>query len=468
MAEFLQGLTEAQRQDYEPIQQQLQQNTEEEGVILVPLEQIPRVPPSLEDLNYQQRLSLLKGTYFLRMEEILHNGNLESVPIEMVDEPLSFVRERVPDLNDYQTTVTQGREGGINFEISSNTSMSFASRLHTMWPCDAFGATRLNGSEVAHLIPKSREDSYEWMDVSNWALGFDFLRGGDWEQSLRLLRGVQDDSKRRLDNTGLVHSRYNRLRLKSQRSALDGKAPYVMFLPIMTIQECLDWRGGAYSAIVLVAAAPGKFIDIGLTDTAELHAVSPGTTQELRTALHLLRNCAIDMATSLQVRLPAQSDEDAVETARTRRETRYESFFNATNLDGNQSIRVPIENATVNPGDNRGICKTQFSSRQHQEEEFGDQEEDLEDQEKLEDQADQNLHPAPDPLLLVARSSVVWSVRNNWRLRTSVEPQDSDSDSSDEMLLPPSWLTNEKEPSEKRFDSVRPDPILERNFVVEF
>ena len=80
----------------------------------------------------------------------------------------------------------------------------------------------------------------------------------------------------------------------------------------------------------------------------------------------------------------------------------------------------------------------------------------------------ENLHPAPDPLLLVARSSVVWSVRNNWRLRTSVQPQDSDSDSSNEILFPPSWMTNEKEPSEKRFDSVRHDPMLERNFVVEF
>ena len=87
LAEFLEGLTEAQREQFQQIpDQQLQRNTEEERVqgldeanqhaLLQRLvEQIPRLPPSLDGLTTEERLRLGLGTYFLTMEEILHNGN---------------------------------------------------------------------------------------------------------------------------------------------------------------------------------------------------------------------------------------------------------------------------------------------------------------------------------------------------------------------------------------------------------
>lgn len=84
--------------------------------------------------------------------------------------------------------------------------------------------------------------------------------------------------------------------------------------------------------------------------------------------------------------------------ATTLRTKRRENFINAL---GTECVSVPSRSNTGPADLHRGICKIRFSN------------------------AVTYLHPAPDPLLLIARACVILSVRQGYRLRAYPVAQDN-------------------------------------------
>jgi hypothetical protein len=61
----------------------------------------------------------------------------------------------------------------------------------------------------------------------------------------KLLNGVYQDksNSKRVPNTGLKHHKYNKMLLKSRKFVLDGNAPRIIIIPLLTVPEVLGWNG---------------------------------------------------------------------------------------------------------------------------------------------------------------------------------------------------------------------------------
>ena len=129
-----------------------------------------------------------------------------------------------------------------------------------------------------HLLPDAPDHAAEWYDVACWEIGTDPEdTGSDWETVFRLLHGTNvANEKKRVFGCGLRHFVANKARINGQEKVLDKEDPQLLIIPIITRQECLDWNGEDYEAIVLVGAnKDGKgqhaaTTTIGLTDKTKI------------------------------------------------------------------------------------------------------------------------------------------------------------------------------------------------------
>jgi hypothetical protein len=177
------------------------------------------------------------------------------------------------------------------------------------------------------------------------------------------------------------------------------------------MEQCRDWNGEAYEAILLVGAdKDGKSQEwattkaIGMTD-AENMTVLDATGEELQKALLLLEYCSLAMVQSLVNYSPPEVPSDATEEEKQRmheatesRKARMQNFISALET---KLVSLPKTDNAGPTEKYRGICKIHFSNT-----------------------ASDNLHPSPDPMLLVSRFAVVWTVRQSFRLRASAIVQD--------------------------------------------
>lgn len=137
----------------------------------------------------------------------------------------------------------------------------------------------------------------------------------------------------------------------------------------------------------------------------EMMKASHASKTELDAALLLMRQMTFALVQSLVHFKPPQvvvnEDGDAKEEMEDAIQKRHGRIQTFSNLMGSKRVSVPKVGSFSVDEQFRGICKISFSQ----------------DKEK-------NLHLPPDPLLLVARAAVVWSVRKGFRLRASALPQD--------------------------------------------
>ena len=147
---------------------------------------------------------------------------------------------------------------------------------------------------------------------------------------------------------------------------------------------------------------------IGLTDNANIAAVIDANIDDLQKAPLLIEECTFAMVQSLinyePPQVPCNTTEDdkrqmadAIALPRHGRE----SFRAAVSAIGKKrAVPIPKRGNTgpVSTGEQpyRLICKIRFSNDASEESNC--------------------LHPAPDPIFLLARATVVWSVRHKIRL----------------------------------------------------
>ena len=374
-------------------------------------------------IDYLKEFLVEQGAYFYSIDEVLSEDHLDklklyditkredgSVQTDLAD---AFRRvDQVPNYNaqgqvqEFQVT-RRGVLDGLQ-TAPSNCSSDGSNTKKTIWNVDIFGRPfeEVISSEVAHLLPDAAAESVEWYDVACWAMGYD-PRVARWEDIFRLLHGTKPGQKRTF-GSGICQFVANKARINQQERLIEKNDPQLLLLPIMSRQQCLDWNGDDYDVIVLVGTDEDKggykwvVKEVGMTHIA-YSRMGDASKDEFLKAMSLLRECTIAMVQALVNFEPPPVEEYATEEQKKKmrdavqaRKDRQTDFLS---LVGQSYVTVPnVENKMFSVDNNpfRGICKVSFSNDK-----------------------DKNLHPAPDPLLLVSRASVVWSVRQKFRLRAS-------------------------------------------------
>lgn len=369
------------------------------------------------------------GKYFFFLEEVLPAEQIQRFPLKSITESegglakrldyaKAMLRSKAPDyvearghngVQEFVTTLECMKTDNLIASLISKGQSSSAKKR--IWSADIFARPLVaaKGSEVAHLLPDAPDHAIEWYDVAAWAIGLN-PENTDWGTLFRLLHGTKGSDKKRVHGSGMRHFTANKARINEQEKVLDNEDPQLLILPIRDRRRCLDWNGEDYEAIVLVGADAAKSHQsqlraaksIGMTDCQNIIYLE-ATNEELQEALLLLEEFTYAMVQSLvnftPPRVPPNATEDEIKSmqdATTIRKNRRESFL--ADL-GSNSVPVPRRDNPGPVGDYRAICKIRFG-------------------------ASDGLHPAPDPMLLVARAAVVWSVRHGIRLRASTIPQD--------------------------------------------
>ena len=373
------------------------------------LEQIEKGIPDAEE-SYRDFL-IEKGRYFYSLEEVLPEEQIERLPLDFVvvsddgtkkrmdyanallrSTPPSYVpqggKERVQEF--LTTRKCMMAEDSVADTDSEGHSTNAKKKL---WNVDIFARPldTTKGSGIAHLVPDASNDANEWYDVACWAMGIN-PENVDWATVMRLLHGTEGNDKKRVFGSGLRHFVANKARISDQERVLDEDDPQLLILPVRTRQQCLDWNGEEYEAIVLVGAdKEGKgqtwaTKTIGLTDIDNIEVFDASET-DLKIALLLLKEFLLALVQSLVnydiPQIPPTATEETMKrmyAAKELRTDRRKLFIAAAEKE---LLPVPKVGNTGPTEKHRAICKIRFSND------------------------DSTLHPTPDPMLLAAQAAVV-------------------------------------------------------------
>ncbi|KAG7345692.1 hypothetical protein IV203_033223 [Nitzschia inconspicua] len=318
---------------------------------------------------------------------------------------------------------------------SSSMPQSGTNARDVVWPKDIFGR-KANQQEIAHLLPAGKSVSHkQWLNVAVAVLGIQkdaditvkkkaargFIPKQTSQVELTQESGSNSDKRPnqqpKKPGTGVIHFVANKIRLHNQKNALDGnsdrKKPNLLIVPVMTLQGAKDWRGEGYSAICLagypresfldVMEASSVYKDIGLSDNDLLTVkhTRDAKPEEVSMACDFLRAAVL----ALQDMIASLSKDDL-------------SYCENPNENVNKK---PLHEASEEA--QKLFCKVPAPVQKHDEAEkpvclitFGDQK-------------DADMHPAPDPLLLVLKAANIFGIMAGMKMLANAS-SDSDSDVS--------------------------------------
>lgn len=147
-------------------------------------------------------------------------------------------------------------------------------------------------TEKAHLLPNARLCHVAYVRFVQAVTGV-FI--DDYSKRCKLLNGMKMRT-RRMDGSGVKHSKFNKMYLKMQRSYLNSTPPALIVMPIMTLGDIKNWDGvQPYSALILPCGETGCVAAADVLQNAREFC----TEQDVRTALTVLQTFLKDIAESL-------------------------------------------------------------------------------------------------------------------------------------------------------------------------
>jgi hypothetical protein len=108
----------------------------------------------------------------------------------------------------------------------------------------------------AHLFPNAPTCHVAYIGIVQAATGC-FVES-PWKRR-KLLNGMKNRD-RRIDDSGIKHSKYNKFHLFMQKELLDSTPPALIIIPILTLPQIKGWDGkSAYHAMVLPCGEESQF-----------------------------------------------------------------------------------------------------------------------------------------------------------------------------------------------------------------
>ena len=120
---------------------------------------------------------------------------------------------------------------------------------------DVFGSPKTSEHEIAHLVPHSRRRAVLWISILQSILDVRIEPKNAKFQLIyeKIVEGYRLTSKRK-NGTGLIYQPYNNIALAQQGLWFDEK-PSVSFFPILSFSEMVNWDGEEYEAIFMASEA---------------------------------------------------------------------------------------------------------------------------------------------------------------------------------------------------------------------
>jgi hypothetical protein len=251
----------------------------------------------------QQRL---EGSYFAKYENF---WNVESTKIYLNDfDALGSIRRtKMPKMYEPAFSAEQLEKDLTQFDRAgtSENSSEASNSSETGAQTDLLGH-EYPVYEKAHMIPDAVVGSRCYGFIAEAALG---LRNSSAETRLKLVKGVDhtvgnNGKIQRVKQSGLKHNKYNKLRLKYQKIAID-ESPFLLIIPILPLSEVLDWdesnaREDFSYDVMICASASAPTVRVIYKELFHDHRglESECTPQDIQTATQLLSTFARAIASS--------------------------------------------------------------------------------------------------------------------------------------------------------------------------
>jgi hypothetical protein len=404
---------------------------------------------------------IANGSYFGTLTKLYKAETRSLVELEVE----SFARS-VMEIGDYKNTVDLARN-----ERNIPTYSSGPSTLSGIGKFDIFGNDN-GAAQLAHLLPQSTICAFLWFIIVSCVLnigqvlftdstlteseeGTSQASAGDNEQNKnfkflqKCIHGFKPEKKNRTKKVGI-----KRIRLSNQADYLD-RYPCVLIIPLLTRKGMIGWKGEGYDAIVLAGdwtseriKADAVYVAIGATikDKDEFQFANVG---ECNMACTLLEQMISFVCTEfvnstftsefLSENLPKVTTEDTTES---NQQSRFDTWKAAIEKIKKVGVPLPvtIENAWAN--NTMNVRKISFSELSTSNENTGSE----------------NMHVAPDPVLLLAKAASNWMKREGLHILPVCSDDESETSSDYVMSLNEEWAirgwSNIVSPKEKPTEEI--------------
>ena len=296
---------------------------------------------------------------------------------------------------------------------SSRGSSKTAEKNKVLWPADVF-CNNMTGAigEIAHLVPASPMNSSLYYNVAKWVFGKPEMQ--DFLDLNKLIQGYyykMEDNKseakpHRIPYVGLKHFTCNKIRLEGQWKYFDQR-PNLIIVPTLSRDRILAWDGESYDAIAMIGIKKEKEKkEVSLEDVARgvgfLNEGTDASDHDIEEARKNLVVALKALAASLvhgakPYNLPQATTNELAKLKAT----------HTRKLDGSKGLVLPSKR---NVNESRLVRKISFVAQ-------GSEDDDDDDDGK-------GGHPAPDPMLLLIKSAVNWSMYHGQQLLAAGEIDD--------------------------------------------
>jgi hypothetical protein len=233
----------------------------------------------LTDIETRARLS---GAFFTTLESVC---DVERVSVTATKFP-NIQRDQAQGARLYPTTANAQYLEGCS---ESNSVRSDATNTEQTFTSVDF-LFNLEG-ERAHLVPNASVCHVAYTKIVQAATGYTV---DTYAKRRKLLNGMSSRG-RRINDSGIKHSKYNKFHLYQRKQLLDSSPPALIIVPILDLEKIKDWNGTSYDAMVLPCGQRSKLAAKSALQNVRCRCVK----KEIETGIEVLRHFIRDIAGSL-------------------------------------------------------------------------------------------------------------------------------------------------------------------------
>ncbi|KAG7372693.1 hypothetical protein IV203_018836 [Nitzschia inconspicua] len=433
------------RKEKETISQKIETILQKQIELRKEKETILRKQKELSKQHTDLENGFLKGEYYAwtsevwKIEEVTRKGNEWQSFVRSLKDKEKFQCRYPKKRSDDEKSTPDPYNNTINgaqnskcavpnsaTAVSSSYPQSDTAARDVVWPKDIFG-NQIQTQPIAHLVPAGQSVAHkQWLNVAAAVLGIPSTATLDVKK--KAARGFipekgthaggtqsksnsdkKEKKRPKMPGTGVIHFVTNKIRFEKQKDYLDGTNPTVLIVPVMTLDGAKNWRGEGYSAICLAGYPSGSPFDVinvsniyteiklGSKSLLENQHPRDAKPEEVNIACDFLRAAVLalhDMIANL-----SQDELTLGKNPNHKDNTLQQASEEAQNL----SCKVP---GPVTPLGEKPACLLTFGGHE-----------------------DVDMHPAPDPLLLVLKAANIFGIMAKMKMLANGS-SDDDSDIS--------------------------------------
>jgi hypothetical protein len=192
----------------------------------------------IDSLTNDEKGARMKGTFFSSFESVC---DLDRQGVVASNFP-TIGRDKTQGALIYPTTANE--EYLERCSVAASSSSDTTNTEQKLTTVDFL--FNLKG-EKAHLLSNAQLCHVAYTKIAQAATGHYDV---DFQKRRKLLNGMQGKG-RRLTDSGIKHSKYNKIHLLLQKQLLDTTPPVLIIVPLLPLPKIRNWHGTPFDAMVL-------------------------------------------------------------------------------------------------------------------------------------------------------------------------------------------------------------------------